>query len=52
MNVVNAAIKITQDNSEDARARTVFEKFTEFSEHLFWISQQKMYQKMVGKIDH
>ena len=31
MKVINAAIDVTQDNSDDSRERTIFEKFKEFN---------------------
>ena len=47
MKVINSATSVTQENKDDFRERTVFEKFKEFSEHLFWVTQEKQYQKML-----
>lgn len=41
MEVINKAIKVTQTSEEDSRKRTTMEIFTQFSEQLFWLSQQK-----------
>lgn len=49
MTVINKIITVTQDNSEDARERTVYEKFTQFNEHIFWITQQKTYQQVLNR---
>ena len=49
MDVINSAIQITQDNSDDVRGTTIFESFTSFNQHLFWISQQKRYQTALHK---
>ena len=51
MDVINAAIEVTHDNSEDARERTIFEKFSTFNEHLFWLAQQKDYQLILGQAE-
>ena len=51
MKVFNAATQITQENQQDSRERTVFEKFTDFNEHLFWVTQQKPYQKIISSLD-
>jgi hypothetical protein len=51
MTVLNRAISATQENKDDARERTVFEKFTEFNEQLFWLVQQKDYQKATACFD-
>jgi hypothetical protein len=50
MKVLNAAIQVAHDNKDDARERTNFEKFTEFNEHLFWLTQQKDYQKFISPL--
>ena len=44
MKVINSLIEMTQDNSEDARERTIFQKFKEFNQHLFWVTQSKDFQ--------
>jgi hypothetical protein len=51
MKVINAIIEVPQNSKEDARERTVFEKFTEFNEHLFWLTQQKDYQREIEEIE-
>jgi hypothetical protein len=51
MKVINTIIEVPQDNCQDARERTVFEKFTLFSEHLFWAAQQKPYQMAIEEIE-
>jgi hypothetical protein len=48
MKVINAVIEVTQDNKDDERERTIFERFAEFNEHLFWLTEQKDYQKILG----
>ena len=51
MDVINAAIEVTHDNSEDARERTIFEKFSSFNEHLFWLAQQKDFQQILEQAE-
>jgi hypothetical protein len=51
MKVINAIIEVPQDNREDKRERTVFEKFVEFNEHLFWVAQRKEYQREIEAIE-
>ena len=51
MRVINAAIQVSQDNKDDMRERTVFQKFTQFNEHMFWLAQQKPYQKILNSVD-
>jgi hypothetical protein len=51
MKVINAIIEVPQDNREDKRERTVFEKFVEFNEHLFWVAQQKDHQREIEAIE-
>ena len=50
MRVINAAIEVVQDCSNNYRERTNFEKFTEFNENLFWIVQQKEYQNIINAV--
>lgn len=38
MLVVNRLVEVTQDSQEDSSGRTVFEKFTEFNEQMFWLT--------------
>ena len=51
MNVINAAIQIAQDSKLDDGEMTVFEKFTDFNEYLFWTGQHKPYQKLISSLD-
>jgi hypothetical protein len=51
MKVLNAAINVTQDNKDDARERTIFERFSEFNEHLFWLAEQRDYTKIISTIN-
>ena len=51
MEVINSAIKVTQQNKSDSRHRTVFEIFTEFNEHLFYMVQQKDYQQILSSLE-
>ena len=51
MKVINAAIGVTEKNAADARERTVYQKFTQFNQHLFWLTQHRPYQVMVSKTD-
>ena len=51
MKVINAAVEVAQDNTVDPCGRTVFELFNSFNEHLFYISQQKEYQKILEGLD-
>ena len=48
MRVINAIIEVTHDNSDDAKERTIFQKFTEFNENLFWVSQEKDYHQVLS----
>jgi hypothetical protein len=51
MKVINTIIEVTQDNKDDARERTIFEKFTQFNEHLFWAAQEKTFQDIIHSIE-
>jgi hypothetical protein len=50
MRVINAAIETPQNNLGDAKERTLFEKFSEFSEHLFFLSEQEEYHRFLKQI--
>lgn len=41
MEVINKSIQVTQSSEGDSKKRTEMEVFTQFSEQLFWLSQQK-----------
>ena len=51
MKVINKVIEVTHDNSQDSKERTIFEKFTEFNEKLFWIAQEKDYSNIINNFD-
>ena len=51
MLVINKAVQVAQNTKADKQGRTIFELFSHFSEHLFWISQQKEYQKIIESVD-
>ena len=48
MKVINEAIAVAQYSQEDERERTIFQKYKEFNEHLFWIVEQKQYQNYIS----
>ena len=45
MTVVNKIIEVTQQSQSDERERTIREKFTEFSEHLFYNAKNNVDKK-------
>ena len=51
MEVINAAIKVTQDSREDKRERTVKDIFNEFNEKLFCLAQQDKYHPIISSLD-
>jgi hypothetical protein len=51
MRAINTIIEVSQDSQEDARERTVFQEFTELNELLFWVAQQKEYQREIEDIE-
>ena len=48
MLVVNRLVEVTQDSQEDSSGRTVFEKFTEFNEQMFWLTNQKEFNNKLN----
>ncbi len=51
MEVINTAIRVTQDSSEDKRERTVKDIFNEFNEKLFCLVQQDKYHSIINSLD-
>jgi hypothetical protein len=47
MTVINKIIEVVDENSEDSKKRTVYEKFEEFNYHLSWLAQEKQYQEIL-----
>ena len=45
MTVINKIMEVTQQSQNDERERTIREKFTEFSEHLFFRSIKNVDKK-------
>jgi hypothetical protein len=50
MQVINAAIEVSQDNRDDPKERTNFALFSEFGQQLCWLTQQKEYQHILTSI--
>ncbi len=51
MEVINTAIKATQNSNEDKRDRTVKDIFNEFNEKLFCLAQQDNYHPIINSLD-
>ena len=50
MRVINEVILVSESNQELAQDRTILQSFTEFNEHLFWMVEQKSYQKIMSTL--
>jgi len=50
MRVINEVILVSQRYQELAQDRTILQSFTEFNEHLFWMVEQKSYQKIMSTL--
>ena len=50
MRLINKLIEVTQDHQGDSRGQTNFEKFREFNEELFWLTNCKEFNESIKKV--